>query len=66
METTNAAITTNFPNPVLAALGTKNTDPAFKTLQVVQVQPNANAASIHSDYGDVTNDHLALVATPDD
>jgi hypothetical protein len=64
MATTNATITSNFPYPVLTALGTTNTDPTFETLQVLQVQLNVNAASIHSDRGDGVNDHLALMTTP--
>jgi hypothetical protein len=64
MATTNAAITANFPYLVHTALGTTNTDPTFETLQVVQVQLNANAASIHSDRGDGVNRHLSLTITP--
>jgi hypothetical protein len=66
MATTNAAITVNFPYPVFTALGTTNTDPTFNTLQVVQVQLNDNAASIHSDHGHGVNGHLASTTTPAD
>jgi hypothetical protein len=67
MAATNAAITANFPCTVLTELGTTNTDPTFENLQVMQVQLNANAASIHSDCGDVSvNGHLTLMITPTD
>jgi hypothetical protein len=66
MTTTNAAITANVPYPVLTALGTTNTDPTFGTLQVVQVQLNANSAYIQSDHGNGRNGHLALTTIPVD
>jgi hypothetical protein len=53
----------NVPYPILTELGTTNTDHTFETLQVVQVQLNANAASIHSERGDGANGHLALMIT---
>jgi hypothetical protein len=64
MATSNAAIVANFPYPALTALGTTNTDPTFETMQVVQVQLNANAASIHSYRDDDVNGHLVLKITP--
>jgi hypothetical protein len=66
MAATKTAITANFPDPVPTALGTTNTDPTFETLQVVQVQLNANTASIHSNRGDDVNGHLTLTITPAD
>jgi hypothetical protein len=66
MATTNATITAIFSYLVLTVLGKTNTDPTFKTMQVVQVWLNANAASIHSDCGGVVNGHLSLMSTPTD
>jgi hypothetical protein len=63
MAAKNAATTANFPYPVLTKLGTTNMDPTFESLQVMQVQLKANAASIHYDRGNGINGRLALTIT---
>jgi hypothetical protein len=64
VTTKNTAITANFPYAVLTELGTTNTNPTVETLQVVQIQLKANAASIHSGRGDGINGHPALTINP--
>jgi hypothetical protein len=66
MATSNDAITANFPSPVITDLGSTHTDPTYETIQVVQVQLNADTASIHSDCRDGVNGHLAITTTAAD
>jgi hypothetical protein len=47
--------------PVLTTLGDSNTDPSFATLQIVQQELNANAASVHTLRGDGISGHLILI-----
>jgi hypothetical protein len=54
----------NFPNPTLTPLCDNISNPRFETIQVAQLQLNANAASVHSNGGDGQLGHLALTITP--
>jgi hypothetical protein len=63
MASTNDQITQFFPYPVLTTLGDSNTDPSFTTLQIVQQELNANAASIHTIRYDAISGHISLTIT---
>jgi hypothetical protein len=63
MASTNDQITQKFPYPVLTTLGNSNTDPSFATLQIVQQELYANAASVHTLRGDGISGHLILTIT---
>jgi hypothetical protein len=61
MASTNDQITQKNPYPILTTLGDSNTDTSFATLQIIQQELNANAASVHTLRGDVINGHVSLV-----
>jgi hypothetical protein len=58
------ATVTNFPNPILTPLCDNISNPKFETIQVAQLQLNANTASVHSNGGDGQPGHLTLTITP--
>jgi hypothetical protein len=64
MSTTDSNITVNFPTPELTPIASDTTPPTYTTLQVLQKELNANAASVHSNAGGGLHGHLALTMTP--
>ena len=66
MTSTTETITRNFPHPTLTPLCDSITDPTFESIQIAQIQLNANSTSIHSNGGDGEQGHLSLTVTPEE
>jgi hypothetical protein len=64
MSSTTPAFHTTFPSPVLTPLGENGTRPTFRSIQLLQSELNANAASVHSDRGTGMHGHLILTMDP--
>lgn len=59
-----SAIIALFPNPVLTLVGGLTSPPIFSEIRKLQTEQNANAASIHSNFGNGTMGHLHLTLPP--
>lgn len=64
MAAIDTNISVNFPTPELTPIATNTTPPTYTSLQVLQKELNANAASVHSNAGGGIHGHLALTMTP--
>jgi hypothetical protein len=62
MMTATKAITSLFPStPTLTCLTSVTLEPTYASIQISQTELNGNSSAIHSDGGDVTHGHLALL-----
>jgi hypothetical protein len=64
MTTTTASVAAaNFPNQQLTPFATSSAPPTFSSLQLLQLELNENAASVHSIEGGGLYGHLCLTIT---
>ena len=61
---TAAAVTANFPHPVLTPFATPVQPPTHASIKLLQRELNANAMSVHSNAGGGLHGHLVLTLTP--
>jgi hypothetical protein len=59
-----ASVIANFPNQTLTPFATESVPPTFSSLQLLQLELNENAASVHSSRGGGQHGHLTLTIAP--